>query len=111
MKSRVSPSRINYPGQLCQRFALTPSNGSRLIDALVDSMLIERRLDHQDARRVQLTLTNRGEDVLAATYGTLLTLFRRSLGELSDPQIADFAHTLDTLSHALGSSAQEGTQP
>ena len=103
----------NFPGQLCQRLALTPSNASRLIDALVDGALIERRLDQQDARRVQLSLTPRGQAVLAATSRTLLTLFGRSLGELSDAQIAEFARTLDTLSRALGSpaSAQEDARP
>lgn len=103
----------NYPGLLCQRMALTPSNGSRLIDALVDGALIERRLDQQDARRVHLTLTPRGQDVLAATYRTLLGLLGRSLSELSDAQIADFTRTLDTLSRTLGSPtpAQEDAQP
>ncbi|GGR03056.1 MarR family winged helix-turn-helix transcriptional regulator [Deinococcus ruber] len=102
----------NYPGQLCQRLTLTPSNASRLIDALVDSALIERRLDDQDARRVQLTLTAKGEKVLAATYSTLLDLFRRSLGELSDAQIAEFTRTLALLSQTFGSTtpAHEDTR-
>ncbi|ULH13846.1 MarR family winged helix-turn-helix transcriptional regulator (plasmid) [Deinococcus sp. KNUC1210] len=103
----------NYPGQLCQRLTLTPSNGSRLIDALVEGTLIERRLDDQDARRVQLILTTKGEQVLAATYSTLLDLFRRSLSELSDTQISDFTRTLALLSRAFASTipAHEDTRP
>ncbi|WP_425148592.1 MarR family winged helix-turn-helix transcriptional regulator [Deinococcus sp.] len=93
----------NYPSLMCQRLNLTPSNGSRLIEDLVGSGLIERRLDAQDARRVQLILTTRGQEVLAATSQTLLKLLKGSLGDLSDTQVATFVQTLETLSTALGS--------
>jgi DNA-binding MarR family transcriptional regulator len=46
------------------RLAMQPPNVSTLIDGLVGRGLISRRRDHTDRRRVMLSLTKRGQELL-----------------------------------------------
>ncbi|WP_424952768.1 MarR family winged helix-turn-helix transcriptional regulator [Deinococcus sp.] len=91
----------NYPGLICQRAALTPSAVSRLIDDLVKGDLIVRRLDEHDSRRVHLSLTPAGQNVLAATRTTMYQLLGQGLNTLPDEQMHLFARTLQQLSASL----------
>ena len=101
----------NYPGLVCQRLAMTPSTVSRLIDELVKGNLIVRRLDERDSRRVQLTLTPAGQNVLVATRTTMHQLLHQGLNTLPDAQMRLFAQTLQQLTASLSQnlSAQPPT--
>ncbi|GGJ68294.1 hypothetical protein GCM10008939_10870 [Deinococcus aquiradiocola] len=87
----------NYPSLIAARTALTPSAVSRLVDDLARAQLIERRLDEQDSRRVQLNLTPRGEAVLTAARSTMHQLLQQGLTSLDSAQVHLFARTLQHL--------------
>lgn len=106
-------SGSNYPGLMCQRLSVNPSNGSRLIEELVQADLVVRRLDEQDSRRIQLVLTEKGQSVLSATRATMLRLLLRGLEGVPEEQLQGFVATLNHITSRLAflSSAQEADRP
>ena len=90
-------SGSNYPGLVCGRLAMTPSAVSRLIDELVKGGHVVRRLDEQDSRRVQLSLTPAGGKVLAATRQTMHAAVQRGLSGLPEAQLLASAQLLRRL--------------
>ena len=106
-------SGANYPGLMCGRLAMTPSAVSRLIDDLVKGGLIVRRLDEHDSRRVQLTLTPAGAQVLSATRHTMHAVLARGLQDHPEARLQAFVQTLRQLGAAfnLTGPALPGTPP
>lgn len=107
-------SGSNYPGLICGRLAMTPSAVSRLIDDFVKGGLIVRRLDEHDSRRVQLTLTPSGTQVLSATRHTMHAVLARGLQGHPEAQLQAFVQTLRQLGSAFnltGPSLPETAPP
>lgn len=90
-------SGANYPGLVCNRLTMTPSTVSRLVDDLAKAGLIVRRLDDTDSRRVKLTLTPAGDEVLSATRRTMHAVLQQGLSGLPETQVQAFAQTLRQL--------------
>ncbi|THF84299.1 winged helix-turn-helix transcriptional regulator [Deinococcus sp. KSM4-11] len=101
----------NYPGLVCGRLAMTPSMVSRLIDDLVKSGLIVRRLDLDDSRRVQLTLTSAGAAVLAATRHTMYEVLRGGLSGLPATQVVAFTEIMRLLGTSFSQSGSTPSDP
>ncbi|WP_407543669.1 MarR family winged helix-turn-helix transcriptional regulator (plasmid) [Deinococcus radiomollis] len=94
-------SGSNYPGLMCGRLGMTPSAVSRVIDDLVKGGLIVRRLDEHDSRRVQLTLTPSGVQVLSATRQTMHSVLASGLQGRPEAQLQAFVQTLRQLGAAF----------
>ncbi len=98
-----------YPGQLCERMSLPPSNVSRVLDDLTRGGLIERHLDPKDSRRVRLSITAKGEAVLRAARASGLEMLHRGLRHLTPDQTLAFAQAVRHLAHNLGEDSSRGT--
>jgi MarR family transcriptional repressor of emrRAB len=57
-------SGVAHPGDLCAAAAQSPANMSRIADALVSRHLITRVLSVQDRRRMELRITEKGEQLV-----------------------------------------------
>ena len=94
-----------YPGVLCERLSLTPSNASRVIDDLVKHGLVERQLDAADSRRVRLRLTEGGSQVLESARHTMMALMDRGLSGLGAEQVGVFVDVMRHVTARLDGSA------
>lgn len=104
-------SGSNYPGLMCGRLAMTPSTVSRLIDDLVKGGHVVRRLDEHDSRRVQLSLTPAGAQVLSATRHTMHAVLARGLQSQPESQLRVFVQTLQHLGAAFNTSGSSLPEP
>lgn len=102
---RALTSRNETPSQ--QRLAtytgLGPIYVSKLVRALEQGGLVARTPDPADARAVQLTLTDRGIEVVERAMGIVRSLDREltsSLGGPDSPEIRSLGDALQTLLRA-----------
>ncbi len=65
------------PSSLAEAFETTRGNMSHCISSLETKGLVERRIDAEDARAVQLTLTGQGRKRAARVVGVLDRMQRR----------------------------------
>lgn len=103
-------------GEVAEGVGLSAPSMSKLVDALVRRSLVSRVQGREDRRRVDLTLTAAGQDMLAAaresaTHAYALRLSGLSGNELS--LVAAAVHTLRTLfqPHDTGYSAERPEPP
>jgi|APFre7841882654_1041346.scaffolds.fasta_scaffold19687_1 MarR family transcriptional regulator for hemolysin len=83
--------------EVANHVGLTPPSMSRLVDGLIARGLMARKDDPDDRRRVQLTVTGRGQAILeTVTQGTLSYLADK-LGDLD----ADKREAIDNAMEAL----------
>jgi MarR family transcriptional regulator for hemolysin len=83
--------------EVADHVGLTPPSMSRIVDGLIVRGLMARKDDPDDRRRVRLTVTNRGQEILEiVTQGTLSYLADK-LGDLD----ADKSAAIDTAMEAM----------
>jgi DNA-binding MarR family transcriptional regulator len=76
--------------QLAELFSITPSAATQLVDGLVREGLIKRDQDPKDRRKVDLSLTAKGKQVLEKTKQAHLKSFLRILSPLTDQELNQF---------------------
>jgi DNA-binding MarR family transcriptional regulator len=82
--------------QVAEALGVHLSNASRTCDRLVQAGLLDRRESAEDRRRVQLSLTDSGHDLLDTVMAYRRTTFRRILQQLSPNEQAALTRALDT---------------
>ena len=87
-----------YPKVLADTLHLPFSLVSRHLDALSKAGLLLRQLDPEDSRRVRLTLTPRGEEVLLAVRGVVHRSASERLKGLDSASLAALMHAVDLIS-------------
>jgi MarR family transcriptional repressor of emrRAB len=74
------PEGCAHPSDLCAKTSQSPANMSRISDALVGRDLITRLSSLQDRRKMDLRITEQGEELvrrlLPAMYGPLREMFK-----------------------------------
>lgn len=76
------------------------SNASRICDRLVQAGLLSRRDSPTDRRQVELTITERGAQMIDAVTGHRRSVFVRVLDQLSDVQRSALGQALDDFTAA-----------
>jgi DNA-binding MarR family transcriptional regulator len=71
------------PSQLAERERVTPPSMNRTLNALEQAGLVERAPDPDDARKVIVTLTQAGTDVISETRRLRTRWFSQQLAELT----------------------------
>jgi MarR family transcriptional regulator for hemolysin len=79
---------------------LPPPSVTRAVEQLVGRGLVDRRRCGQDRRRVDLTLTDPGREVLNEARAVLSQALGDAWPELSEARAADLAEGLAELVHA-----------
>jgi DNA-binding MarR family transcriptional regulator len=76
--------------QLAQLFSITPSAATQMVDGLVRGGLLKRETDQEDRRKVHLSLTAKGKQVLEKSKQAHLKSFLRILSPLTDQELNQF---------------------
>lgn len=88
-------------GEVAALMHLDPSTVTGILRRLAARRLIVRHADPADARRVRLTLTDKGRTIDRRSAGTVEAAVRRTLAELSPEEIAAASRVLTLLASRL----------
>jgi len=102
----VGTSGPVYPGALAEWMGVHPSNATRACDALVRAKLLDRREDPGDRRRMALTLTRKGEKLVA----TLLEHRRQAIASILDEMPAAHRSALAKAMQAFADAAGDNPE-
>ncbi|HEY3378579.1 MAG TPA: MarR family transcriptional regulator [Armatimonadota bacterium] len=83
--------------EVAEHIAVTLSSASRLVDGLVERQYLSRVNDIADRRRILLTLTAKGTDILERAHQGALATFARYLSALSDDDCANLLQAMDVM--------------
>lgn len=84
MQLYSSPSGTAYPSELCAFVVQTPTNMTRIADALVKRKLVTRTPDARDRRRIELRITPAGRRFVGMLLPKLFPIVRASFSSLDD---------------------------
>lgn len=87
--------------ELARNAFVTTQSMADLVGALERQQLIERRRDTDDRRRVLISLSPSGRDLLAACADDVAALEQRMVADLSTPEVAAFRAALNACRAAL----------
>ncbi len=87
------------PSQLAERERVTPPSMNRTLNALEVAGLVLRSPDPDDARKVIVTLTPSGADLIAETRRLRATWFSQRLAELARDERATLEAVMPVLRH------------
>lgn len=93
--------RIN-PCQLSDALVASRTNVTRLTDELVGAGWVERRPSTEDRRRVELTLTGSGRDLVKRVLPSVWRLVERQWADFSPAEVTEFDRLLRKLMAGLG---------
>jgi len=88
-------------GELADILHIHPSTLTGVLQRLQKRGMIERKRDPRDARRAQLWVTPRGQEVDAVKSGTVEIAVRRALNRLSDERVEHARAVLAAVAEAL----------
>ncbi len=91
------PEGVAHPSDLCARAGQRPANMSRIGDALVSRDLITRVLSAQDRRRVVITITEHGEELVRQLLSRIFVRLHAMLGHFSEEEELYFISQLKRL--------------
>jgi MarR family transcriptional regulator for hemolysin len=92
---------------IAKRLRIEGPTVTRMIDSLAADGLVERRPAPSDRRTKHLSLTRRGEEVLAEIFAIAEPLRDRLLGELSPERTHELTGWLETLVHRLDNGLRD----
>ena len=92
------PMRLS---ELARREAVTAPTMSRVLTALDEQGLVRRTVDPDDARGVQITLSEKGAAALREVRSHRTALLARRLARLDDAQLAALGAALPALESLL----------
>jgi DNA-binding MarR family transcriptional regulator len=98
---------VHYPKFICERLHTNPSDVSRILETLSKGGFVKRELDEHDSRRVRVTLTEHGQQVLRLARERIHTLLTLAEGALPDDELEHFSATLVRLQHIIGQRVTE----
>ena len=88
-------------GDLADILHIHPSTLTGVLQRLQRRGLIERKRDPQDARRAQLWVSSKGQEIDALRTGTVEAAVRRALHKVPDQQVAHARELLASIADAL----------
>ncbi len=86
-------------GLIAERLGIDPSRASRVTADVVERGYARRVASQQDARRICLELTEKGEHFIAAVRHNKWHIFARALGKWNERELVVFAALLDRFSN------------
>ncbi len=83
-----------HPGTIAQEMKLPNSLVTKHLDQLAQGGMLERSIDPEDSRRIRVSLTDRGRQVMAESDQILAELVGQRLSRIQDDRRASFLATL-----------------
>ncbi|MEP6842647.1 MAG: MarR family transcriptional regulator [Pseudolysinimonas sp.] len=90
------------PGQLAERDRVTPPSMNRTLNTLEAAGFVARSPDPDDARKVVVTITNSGLELIFETRRLRTRWFTQQLAELSAPERAAMEAVIPVLRRIAG---------
>jgi MarR family transcriptional repressor of emrRAB len=84
MQLYSSPNGSAYPSELCAFVVQTPTNMTRIADALVRHKLVTRTPGEKDRRRIELRITPAGRRFVGVLLPKLFPILRASFADLDE---------------------------
>jgi MarR family transcriptional repressor of emrRAB len=84
MQLYSSPNGSAYPSELCTFVVQTPTNMTRIADALVKQKLVTRTPGEKDRRRIELRITPAGRRFVGVLLPKLFPILRASFAGLDE---------------------------
>ena len=95
------------PSELCARIAQSPANITRISDGLAERGLITRSLSEQDRRRMVLTITAQGVQLLHEFLPSMFAVVRRCFAGLSAAELSSMTLQLKRVAATIDNRSQE----
>lgn len=89
-----------YPKVLAEALGLPPSLLSRYLEQLTKAGLVGREIDRTDSRRIHLTLTDSGHEVLAGINRAIKSSTSERLSQLDSGQLLALLGAIEALAPA-----------
>lgn len=105
MQLYSSPDGSAYPSELCAFVVQTPTNMTRIADALVKRKLVTRTPGAQDRRRIELRITPAGRRFVGTLLPQLFPILKTAFSELDDHDKRVFQALLQRVIVAADSEA------
>jgi DNA-binding MarR family transcriptional regulator len=86
-------------GLVAERLAIDPSRASRVTSDLVERGYLKRVASQQDARRICLELTKKGQNFLEAVRRNKVHIFTRALSQWTEQELVVFAALFERFSN------------
>jgi len=90
------------PGELAKWLAVHKSNATRMCDAPIGAGLLDRREDPDNRRRMVLSLTPEGEDVVDSLQGYRRQAIATILDQVPDRRRSQVAEAMQAFADAAG---------
>jgi MarR family transcriptional repressor of emrRAB len=104
MQLYSSPSGSAYPSELCVFVVQTPTNMTRIADALVKRRLVTRTPGAQDRRRIELRITPAGRRFVGTLLPKLFPILRTAFSDLDEGEKRTLQQLLQRVIAAADSS-------
>jgi DNA-binding MarR family transcriptional regulator len=88
-----------HPGAIAQAMKLPNSLVTKHLDQLAQKSLLERSIDAEDSRRIRISLTRKGLDLMNTADVILSEMVERRLTRIPDDQRKVFLATLVALAN------------
>ena len=86
-----------HPGAIAQAMKLPNSLVTKHLDQLAQKSLLERSIDSEDSRRIRISLTKKGVDLMNGSDNILTAMVERRLARIPDDRRAIFIDTMIAL--------------
>jgi DNA-binding MarR family transcriptional regulator len=86
-----------HPGAIAQAMKLPNSLVTKHLDQLAQKSLLERSIDSEDSRRIRISLTKKGIDLMNGSDNILAVMVSERLARVADDQRRNFIATLGAL--------------
>jgi len=90
-----------HPSKIGEKLLIAKAQMTHLIDKLVDLDFVKRETDAIDRRTFNITLTEKGRNILDETDSLVLNAVRDVMTELSGKELEQLSNTLRTLRDIL----------
>lgn len=84
--------------ELAEKVFKDSASVTRILDLLVQSEYVEREINPNDRRKFNLSVTQKGDSVLADTYAIVLQNRKKALEEITENDIQIMSETLKKIS-------------
>ncbi len=95
---------------LAEHLGLTLPAASKIVEGLVSQKLVTRRDSKEDRRRMMLSLTREGEEILRKARSATLDYLKEALRELSAEEVGTVLRAMSLLQPLFAAGVKEGKQ-
>lgn len=87
--------------ELAEKFSMSSSAATQLVDALVHDKLLRREEDASDRRKMSVTITEKGIKRLREAKKERLIMFKRMLEPLTDKELIQWTKLQNKILHSM----------